>query len=555
MANQQLFSATPGMQVPVANALNNEGKKAYSLGARGGLAQMAATGCFGATYYTTAEQQLQLVLLLAKECDVTFVAKCAIYSRERGHMKDMPALLLAHLASRGPEGVAALRDAWPHVVDNGKMLRNFVQIVRSGVTGRKSFGTAVKRLILSWLQQRSPEGLFKDNVGQKPSMADVIQLVHPTPDTEERRALYGYLLGIPEHKMIKHPRAHGFEKNGSVPPRYAARFERKWSREALPQLVKEYEAFKALSPDVRTAQRCATPSVPFQMLDALGLDTAQWTDIALNAGWQMTRMNLNTFKRHGVLNDPKVVKLLAARLRNPEEIAKARVFPYQLLAAYEAATDIPFELREALQDAMDISVDNVPEFGCRVVVCPDVSPSMQMAVTGQREGSTSVISCAQAAAVLTAAVLRKNRDAAVLPFSTGVHNLALNPRDSIMTISKQIGALRGSGTACSAPLATLNNAMYGADLVIYASDYESWHDRSGSDPVGTSLMHQWAKFKVRNPKAKLVCIDLAPNTTSQASSAMDRLNVGGFSDAVFDVIESFVKQGDENHWMRVIEES
>ena len=39
---------------------------------------------------------------------------------------------------------------------------------------------------------------------------------------------------------------------------------------------------------------------------------------------------------------------------------------------------------------------------------------------------------------------------------------------------------------------------------------------------------------------KLVCIDLQPYTTTQAPDRSDILNVGGFSDAVFRVVASFL---------------
>jgi 60 kDa SS-A/Ro ribonucleoprotein len=40
---------------------------------------------------------------------------------------------------------------------------------------------------------------------------------------------------------------------------------------------------------------------------------------------------------------------------------------------------------------------------------------------------------------------------------------------------------------------------------------------------------------------KLVCIDLQPYTTTQAPDRSDILNVGGFSDAVFSVVASFLR--------------
>lgn len=42
--------------------------------------------------------------------------------------------------------------AFSRVVDNGKMLRIFVQIMRSGAVGRKSLRTRPKRMVRHWLE-------------------------------------------------------------------------------------------------------------------------------------------------------------------------------------------------------------------------------------------------------------------------------------------------------------------------------------------------------------------------------------------------------------------
>jgi hypothetical protein len=47
-------------------------------------------------------------------------------------------------------------------------------------------------------------------------------------------------------------------------------------------------------------------------------------------------------------------------------------------------------------------------------------------------------------------------------------------------------------------------------------------------------------YKKRNPKAKLVLIDVQPNSTTQVQSDKDVLNVAGWSDEVFNVITNFV---------------
>ena len=74
-----------------------------------------------------------------------------------------------------------------------------------------------------------------------------------------------------------------------------------------------------------------------------------------------------------------MTELVAARLRDPKQIARARVFPYQLMAAYAMAESAPLVVRTALQDAMEIATGNVPRIAGKVYICPDVSGSMNIA--------------------------------------------------------------------------------------------------------------------------------------------------------------------------------
>lgn len=515
MANKNLFATIAGKLARKTNATNEARGKAYARTPKQALAQYAATGCLNGTFYATAEEQLAVMLGLCEKVETSFLAQTALWCREAGSMKDMPALLCAVLATRN---LALLESIFPRVLDNGKMLRNFVQIVRSGVVGRKSFGTAVKRMLRNWLEARSDAALFVDSVGQSPSIADVIKMVHPKPANAERAALYGYLIGRP-YDLAK-----------------------------LPRIVGEYEKFKR-------GETLEVPDVSFQLLTALPLSQSDWTAIARNAPWQMTRMNLNTFARHGVFADEEVTKKIAARLTNPEAIAKARVFPYQLMTAYAAAGDtVPRIVRDALQNAMEIATANVPQIDGKIFLCPDVSGSMSSPATGHRKGSTTVVRCIDIASLMSATILRANPSAEVLPFETDVVKVALNSRDSIMTNAEKLAAVGGGGTNCSAPLARLNKQKANGDLVIFVSDNESWADpQSGR---GTAMMQEWNAFKERNPNARLVCIDIQPYGTVQAHEREDVLNVGGFSDAVFTLVADFAAgRLAPDHWTGVIEQT
>lgn len=517
MANKNLFQTVKGLFTPKADAVNEAGGLAYEFTPKHALAQFAVTGTLNTTFYADAGEQLDKILGFCQSVEPEFIAKTAIFARERGFMKDVPALLCAVLSVKDSE---MLNRVFPRVIDNGKMLRNFVQIVRSGAAGRKSLGTAPKRLVREWFERRQPEQIFKQSVGNAPSFADVLKMVHPRPKTVEHEALFGYLIG------------------------------RDFKIELLPDEAKKFELFKVGLTD-------EVPNVPFQMLTSLPLQTKDWKAIARNAGWTMTRMNLNTFQRHGVFADREMVELIASRLRDKAAIKRARAFPYQLLTAYrmaEANREIPRQITEALQDAMETAIENVPEIGGKVYVFPDISGSMHSPATGHRKGATTAVRCIDIAALVSAAILRKNPSSEVIPFESKVVDLKLNPRDSVMTNAAKLATLPSGGTNCSAPLQYLNRKKASGDVLIYVSDNESWVDTKRTWNSGTETMKQWNEFRKRNPQAKLVCLDIQPYNHTQAQERADILNIGGFSDHVFEVVSEFAKGtlGAE-HWIGVIE--
>ena len=516
MANTTLFQSIKN-RFTKTDTYNEAGGIAYTLTPKQQLAQLAATGCLNNTFYADAQSQLDQVLKLAENLDAEFIAKTAVYARQKGFMKDMPALLLAVLAQKDVNMLARVFD---QVVDNGKMLRNFAQIIRSGAVGRKSFGNRPKKLMQTWLLTATEKQLLNAAVGNSPSLADVVKMVHPKPREAWRAAWFAWLIGKP------------------------------YDREALPPITRAFE-------DYKQSREGELPNVPFQMLTALDLNSGDWAQIACNGSWQQVRQNLNTFLRHEVFAKSKNIKMVAEKLRDETAIARARVLPYQLLTAYQATSNqMPSEIREALQDAMETAVQNVPVIQGKVVVCPDVSGSMHSSVTGYRGSATSKTRCIDIAALVSAAMLRTNPQARVIPFEQITVNVQLNPRDSIMTNAEKLANIGGGGTACSAPLAMLNREKADVDLVIIVSDNESWADDSQGWGATTSLMKEWDILKRRCPEAKLVCLDIQPYTKAQARNRQDILNIGGFSDQVFSLIGSFAERGmGTDFWVEEIEKT
>jgi 60 kDa SS-A/Ro ribonucleoprotein len=525
MANKNLFSSLKSL-LPRADAVNRESAAAYALSPKHALAQMAATGCFNGTFYAGAGDQLAVLLSLSAQVDDNlFLAKLAVYSRERAFLKDMPAALLLVLSRRD---LALFHRAFDRVVDNGRVLRTLLQMVRSGQLGRKSLSYSVQRAFRRWLNGASVGKLVSASIGRDPSLRDVLRLARPTPPDDARRALFGWLAGRPVEAWA---------------PATA---------DDLPDEVRALVAFRAAETEAEQVEVLGRARLRWDLLADAARGPSAWAAIARQMGPQAMRMNLNTLLRHGVLDDREVVEFIASRIADEEEIRRSRQFPYQYLSAYLNADErVPQALKEALGRAAELACGSVPELPGPVVIGLDVSGSMQTPVTGHRgRGGTTAMRCVDVAALFAAAVLRRNPDSLLVPFDDRAHEADVDPGDAILSLGARLARYGGGGTDCSLPLREANRRrgrkFAGCVLV---SDNQSWigAGRFGS----TAVMTEWQEFVKNQVRLhgrdfagpKLVCIDVQPYGTTQAPERSDILNVGGFSDAVFTVVDSFLRDG------------
>ena len=448
MARKDLFSTktTPKS----TNTRNAAGGRAYEMSAKHELAQFAVTGTFGNTFYTSGAAQLEEVKSLLDEIqDPTFLAKLAVYARQSGYMKDMPALILAKVAAL--DG-GLFKSALPQVINNSRMLLTFLQILRSGVTGRKHLSGSCHRALKRHVTTMGP-GFFFNATGSAVSIQDALKIIRPKP---------------------------------------------------------------------------------------------------------VERMNLNTALRHGVFEDPKMVKMIAKRISDADEVKKQKVFPFSIYTAWKNTKEVPNSVRNALQDALEAATHNIPHLGDNVVVGCDISGSMSSTVSPM-----SVVTCYDVAALFAASVLRTHQNATVIPFHQRVEGIGeLNGRDSIATNAQKIVNLPSGGTDCAEPLRYILENKILVDTYIVVSDNESWINprhpghrywNGTSTASGTEMMELWNKIKRKNKNARMINIDISPNTSLQSYDRDDILNIGGFSDQVFKVIASFV--GGNGSWIDEIEKT
>ncbi|MDP1563380.1 MAG: TROVE domain-containing protein [Pirellulaceae bacterium] len=538
MANKSLFASLLG-RLSKANAVNEAGGRAYKLEPKHALAQLASTGTFGNTFYSTAETQLDEVLKLIDEVDDNqFLAKLALYAREKAFMKDMPAALLVALSVRDTE---LMHRVFDRVVDNGRVLRTVFQMIRSGQfknkagKGRVGLSSSLQRAFQRWLNTASVGKLLSASIGNDPSLRDILRMARPTPKDNARRAFFGWLTDKAVDKWA---------------PATAA---------DLPAEVQSLIAYRnSESEEAQALIAGELDNVRWDLLSDAAKGPKVWAALARKMGPQALRMNLNTLLRHDVFNvasdhSDHLIDYVATRIADESEIRRSKQFPYQYFAAYLNADDnVPQKIKTALHKAAEIACGNVPELPGPVVIGLDTSGSMSCAVTGNRgRGATSKMRCIDVAALFAAAILRRNPDSVVIPFDTSAYDAKIDPNDSILSIAERLAKYGGGGTDCSLPLVAANqkHAKRKFAGMVLVSDNESWvgTGRNGS----TGVMTAWEAFvanqrklagKEANPK--LINIDLQPYQTVQACERADIMNIGGFSDAVFNVISAFL--GDNN---------
>ncbi len=547
MANKSLFASIKS-RLPRANAINEAGGRAYQLEPKHALAQIAATGTFGNAYYSTAETQLQEVLALIDQIDDNeFLARLALYAREKAFMKDMPAALLVVLSLRDTE---LMHRVFGRVADNGRVLRTMFQMIRSGQftdkNGKARIGlsSSVQRAYQRWLNDASVGKLLSASIGNDPSLRDILRMARPTPKDNQRRALFGWLT---DKEIAKWAPATAAD---------------------LPIEIQSLIAYRASETEDGQALIAGDiEGVRWDLLADAARGPKVWMALAHKMGPQALRMNLNTLLRHDVFTSNAMVDYVAGRIADESDIRRSRQFPYQFLTAYlNAADEVPHKIKSALHAAAEIACGNVPQLPGPVVIGLDTSGSMGMAVTGNRgRGATSKMRCVDVAALFAAAILRRNPDSVVIPFDTQAYDAKIDPSDSILSIAARLAKYGGGGTNCALPLEAANRRFAhrrfaGAILV---SDNESWvgTGRYGS----TGVMSAWESFVANQRKLagkiadvqgvadpKLVCIDIQPYQTTQAVERSDIMNIGGFSDTVFNVVSGFLA-GDNQRFVAEVE--
>src|SRR5690606_34055803 len=187
-----------------------------------------------------------------------------------------------------------------------------------------------------------------------------------------------------------------------------------------------------------------------------------WEALIPSMGYMALLRNLRTFDQAGVCDE--IAGQVAARLADPEQVARSRQFPFRFLAAYRNAPSLRWGY--ALEKALQHSLAAVPELPGRTLILVDRSGSMFTSMSRRSE-----LTFADSAGIFGAALAVRNHGRVTLvQFGTSSRVVRVGRGESLLRVLDRFDNLGGTQTAAAVW------AHYDRhDRVIIVTDEQAWY--------------------------------------------------------------------------------
>lgn len=508
----RLTQTFPARRVTPPDTVNHAGGGAYLPTTPEALAELLMLGTFGNTFYASGQDWAQETATLCKSMvkeDPQFVAQAAVMARTSGYVRSAPLVALMTLLSDGPRAQQYGRHIFDRIVRTGDDLRNLVGLALSKQF-RNGYGGTVRRQVARWLNTQLDEYQAIKYAGSSDrlSLRNILRMTHPTPADATHEAIFRWLVKGTRTPDVPLPQITALEAlaHGDLDPVTAIDESR------LP--------FEAVMP--RVAQG----------------DAAVWTALLHHAPYMFLLRSLGAMGRAGVWDDPANLAHAVSILTDPTRVAKSMQFPFRYYTAAQTIQgQVPQTLVNAVYDALEVSLSNLPDLGSlRVALAPDVSGSMGYAAVNDKTSAAAI------AGIFTGALWKRVPHATVLPFERDVRLMPGSPRDSVITLAHQLQQMSGGGTDLAAPIRALHERREVVDLFVGLTDSEDWSASGGWYGHG-GFPEAWKAYRKMAPNAQAVLIQLVPSGTRVAPPSDSSVHyVYGWSDQVLRYLQ-YVVQG------------
>ena len=506
---QALFQTSAYDEAPVRN---NEGAPAFIRSDEERLIQVLTTGTFENTFYVDAkalsQEATDLFKKFAKD-DPKFLAQAILHARTEGFMRVVPITALVILSTATDK--SSFRTIFPQVIQTPGDLQDFLTIIRTGKF--RGMGKVVQKAVQDWLNNLSEYHVIKyGSESQTMSLRDMFRLARPTPVTEQQKSVAAYVV--------------------------------KGECDARTSQIDAYERFKTLAKEApaQALKLVEQYKLPWEVVTSQVSGQDAWRALVKTLPYMALLRNLNNLLKYDALTVENLAYVTSV-LSDPNRVAKSKQLPFRFYSALKAIADPPgykrsqaqnttapysagFALAAALEDALNLSVANMPTLGGRVLVANDISGSMDSAPSAKSDMTMREI-----AGIFGAALFKKSESAEVVSFNETIVPRVLKRSDPLAVLAQQIGQGTG-GTNLSAPVEYMLDRRHEQqwDTFIAITDNESWYDhlmsgrpgfstfslRSGTPQRVGGVMDRIQEYRKNvNPNLQCFFIQLQPYQTAQ----------------------------------------
>ncbi|MEV4806740.1 TROVE domain-containing protein [Nonomuraea sp. NPDC049421] len=366
-------------------------------------------------------------------------------------------------------------------------------------------GRSLRTALGSWFLAGTPDNVAfrackarqrKTPSGEALDLRDVLRIAHPIADSEQRKALFGWLAGNVSDDE---------------------------ARDELPA-VDRFLTAKAVTTVPQAIRVITEAKVPWEFLpDAMLKEPAVWDALVDTIGMTALIRNLARMTSLETLSPFSDATYRAvARLTDREAILRARIHPmdaWLALRVYGSGQAQPnpsapvrtwnpvAPVLDALEETYSLAFGNVKPSGARLLIAVDSSSSMRggyygapyrVQVGGSPIGTPYEVACAMAAMV----VRIEKTNAHVIEVDTRVHRSAITARTNMREISSWRPV--GGGTDLSLPFQWALQERMEVDGVLVLTDSETW---AGSHDHPAQALNSYRRGV--NPAARAVVASLA----------------------------------------------
>lgn len=488
---------TPAKSKKSLVTTNLAGGVAYTLKDKTELVTILLTSFVNDQFYRSADDtQKRIAELVAKVADKKFIAKAAVYARNEFGMRSISHVVAGELA----KSAAIKGETWTKEFFNQVIRRvdDMLEIVSyTWKDGKKPLPNALKKGFRQAFDRFDGYQLSKYQANQGGfKLVDLVNLVHPNPTVRNKEALDALVNGKLKNLTTSQT---ALTNIGQTEGTEATKSELRsdfWLTSVKNRTIGYIDLVRSLTKIVKEAP------------DAIDATVEMLTDVAL--------------------------------------VKNSKIMPFQLLTAIKMvqANADNRKIVRALNDAMNISCDNVPLFDGNTCVVVDISGSMNTAVSAK--SSLSGMSCREAA-TLMATLLAKKNDADFMVFADNAGYAKVNTLDSVSTIVERINKGEGvpnvgGGTNFHAIWQKLDKKY---DRIVVLSDMQGW--------VGGSANTSFAAYVKRTGANPFVySYDLTGYGTLQLPEEKVFV-MAGLSDRAFEVMK--LLEQDKEALVNTIEKS